>query len=38
MKPYLPGKQEVSQDTTGMTAAEIPKNGEREPVDTTSRG
>jgi hypothetical protein len=31
-------KARGSQDSTGMTLAEIPNKGEREPVQTTSRG
>ena len=31
-------KARGSQDPTGMTLAEIPNKGEREPVETISRG
>ena len=36
--PQTPGKQDNSQDQMGMTLAEIPNKGEREPVETISRG
>jgi hypothetical protein len=31
-------KARSSQDPTGMTSAEIPHRGKREPVETISRG
>ena len=36
----VPGtrKARVSQDPTGMILAEIPNKGEKEPVETISRG
>jgi hypothetical protein len=36
-KYQMPGKIKGSQDPTGMTN-EIPNKGEREPVDTITRG